>query len=209
MKTILSVLLIFTILTPYAHAGTATQTYEVPSVKDDFCGVHIGAFNCKCAFHNQCGDGMDSDSSYEFVLSEFREWNRQQIQTIGESCVRLDGHWDKNTWTCMRCTEGDVREGSRCVAVEKADVAAKECRDALKNIENDWEKYSDFDDRLGSDVGYEVQQFNEALDDIAELIAEAQEIEYQLAIAAEIRFEMRAYKAALVQNIRNNITKAI
>lgn len=211
MKALFSLILVFNLVVPYALAGTLVERYEVPDVKDDYCGVNINFQYCKCAFHDEyCGDiDMDQDSANSYVLGEFREWNRQRIQTMGAQCLLNDGYWDKSNWSCTTCTEGDLLAGSKCVEPEKVDAEAKECKEALKNIETDWEKYSDFDDRLGSDVSYEVQQFNATLDEIADLVARAHEIEYDMAIAAEIRLEMRAYKAALVQNIRNNITKAI
>ncbi len=209
MKSLLSFVLALSLLVPYVHAGEQTTKYKIPDVREAFCGVHISSQHCKCAFHNQCGGDLNSDQSYEFVLSEFQEWNRQKIQSMGEACERADGLWTKSSWTCMRCTDGDVRSGSRCVTPEKIDPEVQECRNAIDNFDRDWDKYSDFDDRLGDDVSYEVQQFNTTLDAIGLALDEMEEIEYVLALEEEFRIELRAYKEALVLNIRQNITKAI
>ena len=199
------------LLVPYVYAGKDIQTYQVPDVKNDFCGVDIDFKYCKCAFHSEyCNElNLDSEGAHSHVLTEFREWNRKKIQQIAEACLRVDGSWDKDSWTCTMCTDGDIREGTKCVPFEKVDSEVKECKEAMKNIKNDWIKYSDFDDRLGGEVSYEVQQFNVTLNEIADLVARAHQIKYDMAIEAEIRLEMREYKTALVQNLRNNITKAI
>lgn len=211
MKTALSVLLLFAIMTPVVFAGTDVVRYQVPDIKNDFCGSVINFQYCKCAFHNEYCEAVDSNSSTagSYVLSEFRAWNKERIQTMATSCLREDGYWNKSDWSCTKCTEGDLLKGTKCVPPEDVDPEARECREALKDIAADWEKYSDFDDRLGNDVSYEVQQFNKTLNEIAKLVALAQEIEYEMAIKADIRLEMRAYKEALVSNLRNNITKAI
>lgn len=100
-------------------------------------------------------------------------------------------------------------QNGRCVTPERIDPEVAECKAAMRDFDRNWEKYSDFDDRLGSDVSYEVGQFNSTLDELAELIAQADEIEYLIALEEEYRTELRAYKEALVLNIRQNITKAI
>lgn len=211
MKSIISFILMFTLVVPYAMAGRDVDKYEVPSVKDTFCGPVINFQYCKCAFHDELCEavGMTPSSANSFVLSEFREWNSKRIKTMATSCKLDDGYWNVGNWSCTTCTEGDVREGTGCVAPEKSDSEKKECKAALKNFDNEWEKYSDFGDRLGTSASWEVQQFNVVLDEIADLVGLAHEIEYEMAVMAEVRLEMRAYKKALVSNIRNNITKAI
>jgi hypothetical protein len=209
MKQLIASFFIALLLTSPVLAGKQENTYKIPDVREAFCGPEIAPRFCKCAFHNQCGQNMDQGASYDTVLSGFREWNRQNIQAMGEACKRADGHWNKSTWTCTYCTEGDERQGTRCVAPEKIDPEVAECKAALRDFPSTWEKYSDFDDRYSDGVSYEVQMFNETLDDIGLLIAMAHEIEYELVIKEEIRQEMLAYKEALVRNIRQNVTKAL
>jgi len=194
-----------------SYAGKEANTYQIPDVRDDYCGIEINYQYCKCAFHDEFCDaiGMDQGSANSYVLGEFREWNRKRIQAMGVSCLLSDGDWNKSSWTCTTCTGGDVREGTSCKK-PKDDAKEKECKEALKDFEKNWEKYSDFDPAIPvSDASYEVQQYNRVLDEIATMIAEAQALEYDMEIDRQIRLDLRAYKQALVQNIRNNITKSI
>jgi hypothetical protein len=116
MKQLIASFFIALLLTSPVLAGKQENTYKIPDVREAFCGPEIAPRFCKCAFHNQCGQNMDQGASYDTVLSGFREWNRQNIQAMGEACKRADGHWNKSTWTCTTCTEGDERQGTRCVA---------------------------------------------------------------------------------------------
>jgi len=202
--------MMFILLVPYAEAATKISEYDVPSVKDSYCGSVINFRYCKCAFHNeQCkAIGMTPSSAHAYVLGEFREWNRVQIEAKAQRCLASEGYWDAANWSCTTCTDGDVLEGNRCVQSDEDAAEARECKEALKNFDQEWEKYSDLDRRSGTDISWEVQQFNSELNDIAELVGLANEIEYELAIMAELRLEMRAYKAALVQNVKVNLLKA-
>jgi len=210
MKSIFSMLLIFSLLAPYAYAGTEKETYETPSVKDSFCGPVINFQYCKCAFHDElCGAvGLSQSGASKYVLGEFREWNKKRIQSMGAGCLRTGGYWNKSSWTCTSCTDGDVLEGTRCVAPEKSDAEKRECREALENIDKDWEKYSDFDGRFGTDVSWEVQQFNKLLNEVADLVAQAHQLEYDMEVDRQVRLSLREYKQALVLNIKTNLLKA-
>ena len=210
MKALLSLLLIFNLVVPVAYAGELVERYQIPDVKDDYCGIEINYQYCKCAFHDElCEEiGMDPSSANSYVLGEFREWNKKRIQAMGVQCLMNGGYWNKGNWSCTTCTEGDVLEGTKCVALEKIDAAKQECLEALKSFDTDWEKYSDFDDRLGSDVSYEVQQFNATLDQIAMLVARAQQLEYDMEIDRQVRLSLREYKQALVTNIKANLLRA-
>lgn len=208
-KGLVASLLIFAALP--ALAGTETDAYRVPDVKDDYCGVEINFQYCKCAFHDQyCKDvGMDQSDARSHVLGAFREWNRERIQLFGTQCIARGGYWNKGTWSCVTCTGGDMLQGSRCVSPEKAADEKKSCV-LPDDFEKSWEKYSDFDDAIPvSEASFEVGQYGKTLDELAALIAEAQAIEYDMEVDRQIRLELRDYKQALVRNIRNNVTKAI
>jgi len=192
----------------HVYAGIEVNRYVVPNVKDDYCGAHINFQFCRCAFHDEyCTDvGMDQDGAHGHVLSAFREWNRERIQKMGESCLKNGGYWNKGQWSCAICTEGDVLNGSSCVAQKKNTCNA----DDVAEFESDWKKFSDFDPVIPvNEASYEVQQYDRVLDEIAAMIVEAHALEYDMEIDREIRLELREYKRALVQNIRSNITKAV
>ena len=211
LSATLMTMIVCTMFVLPVQAGKEVRTYEIPDVKDRYCGVELDFHWCKCAFHNQYCSSVDSnqDAAHAYVLNSFRAWNQEKIQAMGEQCLKSNGYWDKSEWECTYCTEGDVLDGRRCVKPERIDPEVAECNAAIDNFDTDWSKYSDFDDRLGSDVSYEVQQFNITLDAIGLALDDMEEIEYVLALEEEFRNEMRAYKEALVLNIRQNITKAI
>ncbi len=210
MKTIISLLLIFNLTVSLAYASTEVTYYEVPGVKDEFCGVQINFQYCKCAFHNEyCKDiGLNPSTAHTYVQEKFRAWNQERIQAMAEQCLSSGGFWNKADWSCLTCTAGDILTGTKCASPESTEVDTRECRAALTNLSQDWEKYSDFDDRLGNNVSYEVQQFNQTLDQIAVLIGQVHELEYQMELDRQLRLELREYKNALVQNIKTNLLKA-
>jgi hypothetical protein len=211
MRTILSLGLMMSLFVPYVHAGTDIRKYEIPDVRNAYCGAEVAPYYCKCAFHNQqCkSSGLEQDGANAFVLDGFREWNRQKIQTMGEQCLKNDGYWEISAWQCTYCTEGDVLNGKKCVAPEKVDTEALECKAALTDFDNSWEKYSDFDTRIPvSQASFEVKEYNRVLDEIANLIVETYELEIAMEVQRHYRLELRAYKQALVQNIKTNILKA-
>lgn len=212
MKHVVAVILINLLLTQTLLAGTDTRTYEVPDVRDAFCGVEINYQFCKCAFHNDYCNAvyMDSSQARTYVLSEFRGWNKKNIQSMAESCLASEGHWDKNTWTCTTCTDGDVLNGSRCVeSTEVTEQVASECRVAEEQLTDDWEQYSDFDDAIPlTEASYEVQQYQTTLDEITSLTNERIDLLAKIGMEEEYQNSLREYKSALVQNIKTNLLKA-
>jgi len=217
MKIFISFLLIFNLLIPYSLAGEKVKEYKVPDVKTRFCGPAINYEYCKCAFHDQYCErvAQTPSTAHAYVLEQFKAWNKVKIQQMAELCVKRNGSWNKNRWECTTCTEGDVLDGRRCVEPDEVSAEeeeesskAKECKEALKNIKTDWKKYSDFDDRLGSDVSYEVQQFNKTFNEVADLIGLSHSVEYEIVMMQGIQEEVENYKVALVQNIKVNLLKS-
>jgi uncharacterized Zn-binding protein involved in type VI secretion len=47
-----------------------------PSIKNDFCGVHINYQFCRCAFHNEfCSNiGMSKSEANTYVYAEYDKW---------------------------------------------------------------------------------------------------------------------------------------
>ena len=198
-----------------AHAKDRVQKWEEPDIKDDFCGTHINFQYCKCAFHNDyCNSvGHDKGSASAYVESEYQKWANELKAQFGQGCTSLGGILEKGGTQCRNCQDGYVVQGDKCVEPEKADPGASDEENSCgvdDSFDQDWKKYSDFDDRIDpSSASYEVQQWHATLDKIAELTAEGMQLEYEMELDRQLRLEMREYKQALVQNIRSNITKAI
>lgn len=211
-----SILILATVLVAqpaFVFAGKEVTTFEVPDVRSDFCGEEIQPIFCRCAFHDQSCEvmNMTQDEAYRFVDSSYQKWVGELIKQKAEQCVKNDGHWNKGTRQCITCTDGDIRSGARCVApgTEIEEETPRQCT-ALVEFAGDWQKFSDFDDAIPtSDASFEVQEYNRVLDELSKKIAEANALEYDMEVDRQIRLELRDYKAALVDNIRDNITKAI
>lgn len=206
------------VVTPQIVFGAKeVTTFEVPNVRNDFCGPEFQAAFCQCGFHDRnCAVmGITQDAAYALVEREFRTWVAGLIKKTAEQCILNDGHWNKATRQCISCTEGDVRVGTKCMPpgtdVPEDSDQGGQCR-ALQEFSksSDWKKFSDFDDAIAtSDASFEVQEYNRVLTELADKIATAQALEYDMEVDRQVRLELREYKAALVDNIRDNITKAI
>jgi uncharacterized Zn-binding protein involved in type VI secretion len=72
-KIIISILSLTILVTAAAYI---IQSDSKPSIKDDFCGIHINFQYCKCAFHNEyCGAiGMSKSEAKTYVYSEYEAW---------------------------------------------------------------------------------------------------------------------------------------
>ncbi len=217
MKQFLAAILVFSVFLNIqpnlVMAAKEVTKFQVPDVNDKFCGPVMQAAFCQCAFHNNNCDvmKMSQEQASTFVDNEFRNWVSGLIKTTAEQCIAGDGYWNTSTRQCISCTDGDVRSGNKCLApgsvVEPEE--SKQCR-ALSEFDTDWKKYSDFDSAIAiSDASFEVQEYNRILDEVAKKIAEAEAIEYDMEVDRHIRLDLREYKKALVDNIRDNITKAI
>ena len=196
-----------------ALAAKEVTKFEVPSPQNDFCGPHMQAAFCQCAFHGNSCDTMrmSQEDAFAFVDREFKNWVGGLIKATAEQCLADDGHWNTATRQCIRCTDGDVRSGNKCLppGSEAKPEEGGQCR-ALTEFGQDWKKYSDFDAAISvGDASFEVKEYNRELDEVAKKIAEAEAIEYDMEIDRQIRLELREYKKALVDNLRDNITKAI
>jgi hypothetical protein len=194
-------------------AAKEVTKFQVPDVTDKFCGPVMQAAFCQCAFHDNSCDvmKMSQEQAFTFVDNEFRSWVAGLIKVTAEQCIANDGYWNTATRQCIRCTDGDVRSGNKCLAPgsEAEPEEAGQCR-ALTEFGKDWKKYSDFDSAIPvNDASFEVKEYNQVLDVVARKIAEAEAIEYDMEVDRQIRLDLREYKQTLVDNIRDNITKAI
>ena len=89
-KIIMSILSLTILVTAAAYT---IQSNSKPSIKDDFCGVHINFQYCKCAFHNEyCGAvGMSKGEAKTYVYSEYEAWlDKQSEEEYG--IIEKDGN---------------------------------------------------------------------------------------------------------------------
>jgi len=217
MKEVLAVfLLLITGLTFQPDSVLAAKVvtkFEIPSPQNDFCGPEMQAAFCQCAFHGNSCDvmNMTQESAFAFVDREFRAWVAGLIKIAAEQCIVNNGHWNTATRQCVTCTEGEVRSGNKCLPPGSEDelVEDVQCRE-LSEFGKDWKRYSDFDSTIAiEEASFEVKEYHRILDEVAKKITEAEAIEYDMEVDRQIRLDLKEYKRALVDNIRDNITKAI
>lgn len=76
-------------------------------------------------------------------------------------------------------------------------------------FEAEWERYSDFDDRIPIEsASWEVQQFHATGEQIGGLLLDRWELEVEQAYHAELRRQLREYKQALVRDQKANLLRA-
>ena len=199
----LLLLLSFVGMPLFVFAEKNIKQFKIPDIKDDFCGVNINFQYCKCAFHNEYCEAvnLDKKAANTYVQSEYKKWLIEKLTSFANNCINNNGGiWDKNKRTCTIEKDQKLPDGPF-----NADCSIKQTK-----FNKNWEKYSDFDKRiLVSEASFEVRQYDKTLDEIAEKIVQADQIEYEMELDRLMRLELRDYKKALVQNIRSNLTKAI
>lgn len=106
----------FVILLAPMHAEARIEQFDYPSIKEDFCGAHIGAQYCKCAFHGQqCkGAGMSSGEASKKVADGFQKFVTSRIETFALSCMKNGGIWSVLRTHCEYCEDGEVRDDGVC-----------------------------------------------------------------------------------------------
>ncbi len=191
-------------------------SFEEPDVKDDFCGIHINYQFCKCAFHNDYCDaiGMDKSGANAHVASEFGNHVAGLLKSFAEACELGGGFVDSKT--CYVCPEETELDGRRCKVVSE-DAAEEESESSEANnedisceeVEEDWEKYSDIDWRIpAADRSFEAKNYALAQDNLVQTVAEQAELQYETELLRQQLADVKEYKAALVDNLRDNLVKA-
>jgi hypothetical protein len=202
---ILALLLLvsFIAMPSFVLAGKNVKQFKIPDIKDDFCGVNINFQYCKCAFHDKHCEaiGLDKGAANTYVQNEYKKWLIEKLAAFANNCINNNGGiWDKNKRTCTIKKDQKLPDGP----------FNADCSVSQTKFNKNWEKYSDFDKRINiNDASWEVKQFDKTLDNIADKIAQVDQMEYEMELDRLMRLELRDYKKALVQNIRNNITKSI
>lgn len=224
-STILASILLLAVFTLTACSAGKTSNFKKPDIKDDFCGVSMDYRYCKCAFHNQFCDeiGLSSGAANSYVYDEYNNWLEQQKKNFANNCETNGGIYNGSN-SCKYCEEPYYKDGNKCVKADDVDEGDNNaestafkpdgpfdssCNINQEQFDNEWKKYSDFDDRIDfNSRSYEVQQNFNLYEKILNLKARNFELERDMEIDRQLRLSMREYKTALVQNIRTNLLKS-
>ena len=208
----LEILILFFVGSSLALAKERVVKFDLPDIKNDFCGVEINHQFCKCGFHREfCkAVGLDKKGAEAHVNLEFQSWVKEKITNFAVSCVDGSGQFDSSKRDCTYCDNGSFSNGE-CVENVALVIGPFDAECNLTNeFRKDWKKYSDLDSRIRpQDGSFEASEYNRTLDEIANKIFEVENIEYQMEMDRLLRLEMKEYKKALVNNIKSNLTKAI
>jgi hypothetical protein len=115
MKKIIFFVPVFLIIMGCADGGK-------DAIKNQFCGVHISAQYCKCAFHNEfCGDiGMTKSEAKKYVYDEYDKWQNGGKEEWANECQENNGIFFGNT--CMQCKQDEVADQTQHRCVKKDEV---------------------------------------------------------------------------------------
>lgn len=200
------------------------SSFTTPHIKDDFCGVHIKFQYCKCAFHNDYCEavGMDKKSANVHVQSKYDEYVLDLREKFTEGCVAQNGYVKKDS--CYVCPMAAEVEGEQCLIPEEDPCTYMDCVYGCTDgeceaepepeleacdLENDWEKYSDFDFRIPeAERSFEAKEYARTQTDIVNTYAEQAELVYETELLRIQLADVKDYKAALVDNLRDNLVKA-
>ncbi len=113
----------FALLTSLAanvKAEIKHTTFQVPNIKQVFCGPVMPFKYCKCAFHGQyCDDiGMDSSSANKHVQAQFTAWIAPQKQAFYNKCAADPNSYFRGE-TCVTCIHPHYRRGDDCQQLSK------------------------------------------------------------------------------------------
>ncbi len=87
------------------------------------------------------------------------------------------------------------------------DLFDEDCNINEERFDEEWEKYSDFDERVDS-PSYEVQQFDAAIAEAQRLLLEAFELEMDLAMEDQAIIALSEYRSALGRDQKRNLVRA-
>jgi len=119
-NTLIISLFLLTIALPASAARE--EKYEVPDVKDDYCGAVIQYQDCKCAFHDKYCESATKKDSWEsriYVMNKFNSWVDDLIYKFAKQCISQGGEWNKPSLTCTylnKKEQADKESDTRTVA---------------------------------------------------------------------------------------------
>jgi hypothetical protein len=215
--------LLFIMLFSLSGCGTRKTSFTKPDIKDDFCGIVMNYQYCKCAFHNEFCDsvGLSPSTANWYVRSEYERWLKFIKDQFASDCRKDNGRVKGNS--CLHCDPPNVWDGDNCINPENTrGVAERESQSFQADgpLENDcnikegefaseWQKYSDFDDRIPYESrSWEVQNYLKAQEKLINLKVENFKLQRDMEIDRQIRIEAREFRKRLVENQRNNLIKA-
>lgn len=174
-----------------------TEEFTKPDIKEQFCGGNIDYRYCKCAFHgDMCDDvGMKRGQADYYLHFKYNAHVAYLRALFRMGCEGKGGIFDDDA-----CLYTEEERGSRSDKDEKC---------LPKDFSTNWKKYSDIDDAIPEgERSYEAKEY------AATLAAMKENAEMRAIIARDMeidrlaRLELRAYKSALVGNIKTNLLKA-
>lgn len=212
--------LLFVLTLALSGCAQKGETFTRPDIKDDFCGVIINPQYCRCAFHNEYCDvvGLSPASANWYVRSEYRRWVKYLENEFKIKCEASNG-WVKGN-ACYHCEEGDIRDGNNCInpelAEQKEEEAGdkedekKECVTDKPDFADNWQKYSDIDNRIPLESrSWEAQNLLKTQEQILALKVENFKLQRDMEIDRQIRLEAREYRNQIAKNQKQNLIKAL
>lgn len=105
-------IVILLLITPFISNADETYTYNMPDIREDYCGVEINYRYCKCAFHGDYCNSIDQTESatYRQVTGEFYTWVGDQIESMARSCIDDGNRWSKSNRTCTIVEDAEPKE---------------------------------------------------------------------------------------------------
>lgn len=225
IKTLHMFLFLFLFILLTGCVGKMTK-FEKPDIKDDFCGPIMNYKYCKCAFHNEFCDelGISSNTANSYVRDEYNRWVAHLLKQFEKDCKAGGGIFHPKD-ECEYCQHPYIKKGDVCINPdeEKEDEEESESKETgfkpdgpfdhncntTPDFETEWKKYSDIDLRIPvQSRSWEAQGVVQAHEQILSLKVENFQLERDMEIDRQIRLEARAYKTALVKNIKQNLIKA-
>src|SRR3989344_7851474 len=90
---------------PPGAAQARTELFTYPDVKEGYCGNHISAIFCQCAFHGRnCETAkMDRRAANAKVFDGFQEFVKRQITMFGMRCMDNGGIYSVIKTQCEYC----------------------------------------------------------------------------------------------------------
>jgi hypothetical protein len=112
---------IFFIFLPIIFLLTAcseTSTFQAGDKKDDFCGVHLSFYYCKCAFHGDYCDNinMSRKEAKNYVNEQYDSWVETEREKFSQECQEQEGVMKGDK--CKYCDEGEISENNKCVLID-------------------------------------------------------------------------------------------
>jgi hypothetical protein len=115
VKGVLGAGIFILLLLPTAREAQGKEIFEVPDVKEDFCGVHINFQYCRCAFHNEqqhCNAvNLKSGEARIHLANEFRTWVGDQMEAFARQCIARGYDWSRPTMACLPRASGSEPAG--------------------------------------------------------------------------------------------------